>query len=182
MTQRRLGDFRVGTGYDIHRLEKGLPLRLCGVTVESDFGAVGHSDADAALHALCDAILGALSLGDIGTLFPDDDPQYKDMDSRRLLEEVVRRMEEAGFLVENADVTIVLEQPKLRQYVEAMRTEVAKILQVDEESVGVKAKTKEGLGPEGRGEAVSCQAVVLLRNRGYMQSWGSLGGLSDLFY
>ena len=159
------GGFRVGTGYDIHRLQAGLPLRLCGVMVASDRGVVGHSDADAAMHALCDALLGAAALGDIGALFPDTDPQYKGIDSRLLLGEVVRRVEAAGYAVENVDITIILEAPKLRPYVDAMRGEVARILHVDVGSVGVKAKTNEGLGPEGRGEGVSCQAVALLRGR-----------------
>lgn len=157
--------FRVGTGYDIHRLQAGLPLRLCGVMVASDWGAVGHSDADAAMHALCDALLGAAALGDIGALFPDTDPRYKGIDSRLLLGEVVRRVEAAGYAVENVDITIILEAPKLRPYIDAMRGEVARILHVDVGSVGVKAKTNEGLGPEGRGEGVSCQAVALLRGR-----------------
>lgn len=159
-------EFRVGIGYDLHRLAGGLPLRLCGVGVESEKGAVGHSDADAALHALCDALLGALALGDIGALFPDTDPRYKGIDSRALLEEVVRRVEAEGYCVENVDLTIVIERPKLRPYVDAMRAEVARILRVGVERVGVKAKTNEGLGPEGRGEAVSCQAVALVRRGG----------------
>lgn len=170
VADEQLGDaghntFRIGIGYDIHRLAEGVPLRICGVTVASERGSVGHSDADVALHALCDALLGALALGDIGALFPDTDPRYKGIDSRRLLAEVAKRVRGEGYGVENVDVTVVLERPKLRAYVEAMRGEVAGVLSVDLEKVSVKAKTNEGLDAVGRGEAIACQAVALLRRQ-----------------
>lgn len=169
MESREQGAFRVGIGYDIHRLAEGVPLRICGVTVESARGAVGHSDADAALHALCDALLGALALGDIGKLFPDSAPQYKGIDSRRLLAEVVRRVEREGYGVDSVDVTVILERPKLRPHIDAMRKELAEILHTGVERVSVKAKTNEGLDAVGRGEAIACQAVALLRVQGRPQ-------------
>lgn len=168
MAEEKLRDaehntFRMGIGYDIHRLVEGIPLRICGVTVASDRGAVGHSDADVALHALCDALLGALTLGDIGALFPDNDPRFKGIDSRQLLAEVAKRVAGEGYGVESVDVNVVLECPKLRPYIDAMRREVARILNIGAERVSVKAKTNEGLDAVGRGEAIACQAVALLR-------------------
>jgi 2-C-methyl-D-erythritol 2,4-cyclodiphosphate synthase len=154
--------FRIGIGHDTHRLAAGRPLILGGVRVEAERGALGHSDADALAHALADAILGALCEGDLGVHFPDRDPRWKDADSMQLLARVVWLAGERGFHVVNADATVMLEQPRLRPFVEAMRENLARTLSVDAGCVSVKAKTGEGLDAVGRGEAVTVQAVILL--------------------
>ena len=154
--------FRIGIGYDTHRLVAGRPLILGGVRVESERGAEGHSDADALTHAIADAFLGALCEGDLGTHFSDDDPQWKDADSLQLLARVCWLARERGFHLVNADATISLERPKLRDHIAAMRESLARILDVDIGCVSVKAKTAERLDAVGRGEAVTVQAVVLL--------------------
>ncbi|HVS82687.1 MAG TPA: 2-C-methyl-D-erythritol 2,4-cyclodiphosphate synthase [Pyrinomonadaceae bacterium] len=154
--------FRIGIGHDTHRLVAGRPLILGGVRVESERGAEGHSDADALTHALADAILGALCEGDMGGHFPDDDPQWKDADSLKLLARVCWLARERGFHLVNADATIMLERPRLREHIAAMRDNLAGTLGVDSGCVSVKAKTGEGLDAVGRGEAVTVQAVVLL--------------------
>jgi 2-C-methyl-D-erythritol 2,4-cyclodiphosphate synthase len=154
--------FRVGIGNDTHRLVAGRPLILGGVLVESERGADGHSDGDALAHALADAILGALCEGDLGVHFPDSDSQWKDADSLQLLARVYWLAREHGYHLVNADATVLLERPKLRDYVAQMRETLAKTLQVDIGCVSVKAKTGEGLDAVGRGEAVKVQAVVLL--------------------
>jgi 2-C-methyl-D-erythritol 2,4-cyclodiphosphate synthase len=155
---------RIGTGHDTHRLVVGRPLILGGVRVESERGAEGHSDADALTHAIADAILGAVCEGDLGQHFPDNDPQWKDADSLQLLARVCWLARERGFHLVNADATIMLEQPKLREHIVAMRESLARTLDVDKGCVSVKAKTGEGLDAVGRGEAVTVQAVVLLRD------------------
>jgi 2-C-methyl-D-erythritol 2,4-cyclodiphosphate synthase len=152
--------FRIGIGHDTHRMVEGRPLILGGVRIESDRGAEGHSDADALTHALADAILGALCEGDLGVHFPDSDSQWKDADSLHLLARVCWLARERGFHLVNADTTIMLERPKLREYVTQMR-ETAKTLQVDT-GCKRKSKTGEGLDAVGRGEAVTVQAIVLL--------------------
>ena len=154
--------FRIGIGYDTHRLVAGRPLILGGVRVESERGAEGHSDADALTHAIADAFLGALCEGDLGTHFSDDDPQWKDADSLQLLARVCWLARERGFHLVNADATISLERPKLRDHIAAMRESLARTLDVDIGCVSVKAKTGEGLDAVGRGEAVTVQAIVLL--------------------
>lgn len=154
--------FRIGTGHDTHRLVAGRPLILGGVLIDSDRGGEGHSDADALSHALADAILGALCEGDLGVHFPDTDPQWKNADSLQLLARVAWLARERGYHLVNADTTIMLERPKLREYLKTMRETLATTLQVDAGCVSVKAKTGEGLDAVGRGEAVSVQAIVLL--------------------
>jgi 2-C-methyl-D-erythritol 2,4-cyclodiphosphate synthase len=154
--------FRIGIGADIHRLAAGRPLILGGVRIASARGAAGHSDADALCHAVTDAVLGALCEGDIGTHFPDRDPQWKDADSLDLLARVVWLAHERGYRVGNVDATVHLERPKLRPHIDAMRENLARVLGAEIGCVSVKAKTGEGLDAIGRGEAVSCQAVVLL--------------------
>jgi 2-C-methyl-D-erythritol 2,4-cyclodiphosphate synthase len=156
--------FRIGIGHDTHRLVAGRPLLLAGVLIESDRGGEGHSDADALTHAVADAILGALAEGDIGVHFPDTDPQWKDASSLDLLARVAWLASERGFHVVNTDATVMLEQPKLRDHIEAMRDNLAKTLNVEVSCISVKAKTGEGLDAVGRGEAVSAQAIVLLLN------------------
>jgi 2-C-methyl-D-erythritol 2,4-cyclodiphosphate synthase len=154
--------FRIGIGNDMHRLVAGRPLILGGVRIESEVGAEGHSDGDALTHALTDAILGALSEGDIGVHFPDNDPQWKGVDSQQLLARVCWLARERGFEVSNVDTIVMLERPKLRDHIDAMRENLARTLNIDAGCVSVKAKTGEGLEAIGRGEAVSAQAIVLL--------------------
>lgn len=153
---------RIGHGYDVHRLVEGRKLWICGVEVEHTLGLLGHSDADVALHALCDAILGALALGDIGMHFPDSDPRYKGIDSRKLLAEVCRMMAEAGYRLGNCDITICAQRPRLRPYIDRMREEVAHVMDCGKSQVSVKATTEEGLGFTGAEQGISATAVVLL--------------------
>lgn len=154
---------RIGTGYDLHRLERGRLLILGGVTIPFDRGLAGHSDADVLCHAVTDAILGAAALGNIGLSFPDTDPRFKDADSIGLLAEANRMLQERGFHIANIDATIVAEAPKLSPHTDAMRRNLAECLGLDRDAVSVKAKTNEGVGPEGRGEAISAHAVALIR-------------------
>ena len=156
---------RVGTGYDLHRLEAGRPLILGGVLVPHESGLLGHSDADALCHAIIDALFGAAALGDIGRHFPDTDPAYKGADSMILLREAMHILREAGFEPVNVDATIVAQRPKLAPYIEAMREKLAAALGLPVNGVSVKAKTNEGVGPEGRQEAISVQAVALVETR-----------------
>ncbi len=153
---------RIGIGNDTHRLVEGKPLILGGVRVPFERGADGHSDGDALTHALADAILGALCEGDLGVYFPDDDPQWKDADSLQLLARVCWLARERGFRVVNVDANVLLERPKLREHIAAMRETLATLLEVDPACVSIKAKTGETLDAVGRGEAVSAQAIVLL--------------------
>ena len=155
-------DFRVGQGYDAHRLAQGRRLVLCGVEIDHDRGLDGHSDADVAVHALMDGLLGALGLGDIGRHFPDNDPRYKGADSMKLLEKVMAMVTEHGYRVGNADITIVAQRPKLAGYMARMRENVARGLAVDMDRVNVKATTTEHMGFEGEELGISAQATVLL--------------------
>jgi 2-C-methyl-D-erythritol 2,4-cyclodiphosphate synthase len=155
--------FRIGIGNDTHRLVEGRPLLLGGVHLVSQLGGEGHSDADALLHAVADAILGALAEGDLGVHFPVGDPQWKDSSSLQLLSRVVWLAHERGSQIVNVDATVMLEAPKIRPYVDAMRENIAGVLGIEPSLVSVKAKTGEGLDAVGRGEAVSAQAVVLLK-------------------
>lgn len=156
---------RVGIGHDTHRLVKGRPLVLGGVTIQHTHGLAGHSDADVVLHAVADALLGAAALGDIGELFPDTDPHYKGADSKKLLGEVVNRVHAAGWRPVNVDLVIHAERPKLGPHKLAMRERIASLLGVDVSAVSVKAKTGESVGPIGRGEAISCEAAILVEGR-----------------
>ncbi len=143
----------------------GRPLILGGVTIPSDRGALGHSDADVVCHAVTDAILGAAALGDIGRHFPDTDPRWKDANSLDLLRRVVQLAAEQGLMVGNVDVTVILEMPKIRDYVDAMRASLAAALGLDPGRVSVKGKTNEGVDAVGRGEAIAAHAIALLRSR-----------------
>lgn len=147
----------------MHALASGLPMRLGGVELRSDFGFVAHSDGDVAIHALCDAILGALALGDIGKHFPDSSAEFAGIDSRLLLERVVELVGKDGWTVGNADITIALQAPKLAPYIPQMRDELARIMGVKSSDVSVKATTTERLGFVGRGEGCEVWAVVLLK-------------------
>jgi 2-C-methyl-D-erythritol 2,4-cyclodiphosphate synthase len=154
---------RVGSGFDLHRLEVGRPLILGGVTLPWDLGLSGHSDADVICHALIDALCGAAGIGDIGTLFPDTDPKYKDARSLDLLREVAEHCRRARWAVENVDVTLIAQAPRVAPYREAIRSNLAAALGVDAAAVGVKGTTTDHVGAIGRGEALAAQAVVLLR-------------------
>jgi len=151
---------RIGHGYDVHKFAQERRLVLCGTEIPCEYGLLGHSDADVAVHALMDAILGALALGDIGKLFPDSDPQYKDADSMMLLMEVNSRMLERGYTLGNLDITIIAEEPKLSPYIPEMRGNLASAFNCDIGKISVKATTEEGLGLAGRG--IGAHANVLL--------------------
>jgi 2-C-methyl-D-erythritol 2,4-cyclodiphosphate synthase len=154
---------RVGIGYDSHRYAAGRKMRLGGHAIAHTHGLVGHSDGDAVLHAIVDAVLGAAALGDIGSYFPDDDPQWKGADSSRFVREAVQAARANGFTVSHADVTIIAERPKMAPYIGPMRAATAKALGVPMDRVSIKAKTNEGMGWIGRGEGVATIAVVTLR-------------------
>ncbi len=151
---------RVGIGTDLHRLEAGRKLILGGVEIPFERGLTGHSDADVVLHALADALLGAAGLPDIGEQFPDDDPRFKDADSRDLLADVLRQVRSRGFAPANVDVVIHAERPKLTAFKPAIRAAIAALVGLGEDRVAVKAKTNEGLDAVGRGEAIGCTAIV----------------------
>ena len=153
---------RVGIGYDSHRFASGRPLVLGGVTIPHSQGLTGHSDADAVAHALADAMLGALGLGDIGRLFPESDPAHKDADSMLLLAEVARRVRASGWALQQADITVVAEVPKLAPHAAAMQTRLAQVLGAEGSAVSIKAKTNEGMGFIGRGEGIAVFAVATL--------------------
>lgn len=158
----KMPQFRVGTGYDVHKLVPERKLILCGVEVPYELGLLGHSDADVALHALSDALLGAAALGDIGKHFPDTDERFKGADSAKLLEHVVHLVEKKGWQVNNVDVTIIAQKPKLASYIPAMRSRVAQVLKIDKDCVNVKATTTEKLGFTGRGEGIAAEAIASL--------------------
>lgn len=159
-------DIKIGYGYDVHRLEVGEELWLGGILLPHHKGAVGHSDADVLLHAICDALLGALALRDIGFHFPDTDPAYKGIDSKKLLAETWNKIEELGWDLGNIDTTICLQTPKLSDSIDSMRKVIAGILHVDLHRVSIKATTTEKLGFVGTQDGISAHAVVLLKERG----------------
>lgn len=153
---------RVGIGYDSHRFTAGRPLIIGGVNIPYPLGLAGHSDADVLLHAVGDALLGAAALGDIGAHFPDTDPQWKDVKSSELLQAIVGKVAASGFSVENVDVTVIAEQPKLSSYIEQIRAVVADLLVIPPSQVSIKGKTNEKMGWLGRGEGIACLAVAVL--------------------
>ncbi len=153
---------RIGQGFDVHALVEGRPLIIGGVTIPFERGLAGHSDADVLLHALCDALIGAAALGDIGRHFPDTDPRYKGIASRRLLRAVVELLQEQGYSVVNVDATIIAQAPKMAPHIPAMCANIAADLGVGVGAVNVKAKTAEKLGFIGRGEGIVAEVVVLI--------------------
>ena len=155
---------RVGIGYDVHKFEEGRKLIIGGVDILYERGLVGHSDADVLIHAIIDAICGALCIGDIGSLFPDTDNAYKDIDSMILLGKLKDKLKENNYKIGNIDSIIVAQEPKMRPYIDQMRQNIAKVLEISEKDVSVKATTTEKLGFEGRKEGISSQAVVLIEN------------------
>jgi 2-C-methyl-D-erythritol 2,4-cyclodiphosphate synthase len=156
---------RIGIGYDIHRLIEGRKLILGGVEITFEKGLMGHSDADVLTHAICDALLGAAALGDIGTHFPDSDPQFAGASSLDLLGKVVALVGETGFLVTNIDSVILAERPKLAPYIQTMRERLAAVMNIGTSQISVKAKTGEGLESVGRGDAMVAHVVALLQRR-----------------
>lgn len=153
---------KIGIGYDIHRLVEGRPLVLGGVNIPYPRGLEGHSDADALLHAICDAILGALGSGDTGMRYPDTDPKYKDISSKKLLKDVKGLMDAGGFTVGNLDCVIIAEEPKIGPYRESITGEISDILDIPTDRINIKAKTAEKVGEIGEGKAIASYAVVLL--------------------
>ena len=154
--------FKIGIGYDIHRLTEGRPLILAGVRIPFEKGLLGHSDADVVAHALCDALLGAAALGDIGTHFPDTDPHFSGASSLDLLGQVTEKVKSRGYMVGNVDTIIFAEHPKLAPHIPQMIDKLADVLGIDPTSISIKAKTYEGMGALGRGEAIASQAIALI--------------------
>ena len=159
--------FRIGNGYDSHRLIKDRMLIIGGVKLKhpENLGLDGHSDADVLVHSIMDALLGALSLGDIGKYFPPSDQKWKNVDSLFLLSKVIKLVRREGWEINNIDSVIVAERPKIKPHVELMKENISNILQIDNSLIGIKATTNENLGPEGREEGISCHAVVLLEKK-----------------
>ena len=154
---------RIGHGYDVHKLVPDRALILGGVEIPHTTGLLGHSDADVLTHAVMDALLGAAALGDIGKLFPDNDPQYKDISSLLLLERVKMAITRKGYAVENIDVTMIAQRPKLAPHIPQMRENLAKVLEIEPDQINIKATTEERLGFSGREEGMACHAVCLLK-------------------
>jgi len=158
--------FRIGFGYDVHQLKRGIPLWLGGVEIPHEKGSAGHSDADVLIHAMCDALLGAAALGDIGVHFPDRDPAYKGIKSTILLQRTIELVRSKGYEINNIDSTVCLETPKIKSFIPEMRQQIAATLNVDTALISVKATTEEKLGFTGREEGVSAHAVVLIQSTG----------------
>ena len=156
--------FRIGNGYDIHRLKKGRDLIIGGIKLEhpNNLGLDGHSDADVLSHSIMDALLGALSLGDIGKYFPPTDEEWKDADSLILLSKVVELIKNKGWFINNIDSVIVAERPKFLPHIDSMKDNISRVINLEKDLIGIKATTNETLGPEGREEGISCHSVVLL--------------------
>lgn len=157
---------RIGQSTDVHRLDTGYRLMIGGVHIPSQLGSVGHSDGDCLLHTVCEALIGALTLGDLGKLFPDTSEEFKGIDSSLLVKQVMKKVKEKGYRVVNIDSTIMLESPKLRHYIDQMRKNIAILLEIPVEYVSVKATTTEGLGFVGRQEGIMTQSVVLIEKQG----------------
>lgn len=155
---------RIGHGYDSHIFGKNRKLILAGIEIKSELGLKGHSDADAVIHALIDSIFGALSLGDIGSHFPDTDDKYKNISSVELLKKTVQIMEKEKYNISNTDITIILEKPKLRDYIDSMKESLAKVLKTDIKNISIKAKTNEKMDAVGKGEGIVVHCVSLLKN------------------
>lgn len=155
-------NYRIGHGFDVHRLLPDRELWLGGILIPFEKGLEGHSDADVLIHAICDAMLGAAAMGDIGKHFPDTDPEFKNIDSKILLKRVNELLNDSGWKVSNLDSTIIAQAPSMAPYIGMMRTELAGILEKDISDISIKATTTEGLGPEGKGESITAHAVVLI--------------------
>lgn len=160
-----MSSFRIGHGYDVHRLCENRKLIIGGVDIPYEKGLLGHSDADVLLHAISDALLGAAALGDIGKHFPDKDPKYKDADSLKLLEEVGKLLAANGYVPSNIDSTVIAQAPKLAPHIEKMRENIAHALHIDKGAVSVKATTEEGLGFSGEGAGIAAHAVCIIESK-----------------
>ena len=156
-------NFRIGTGYDLHLLTEGRPLMLGGVEIPSGKGEAGHSDGDVLIHAIVDALLGSVAAGDIGTHFPDTDPKWKDTSSSVFLKETIELLSNRGFTPVNIDCTVILEHPRLKPHIPAIRNNLAGIMGINPKRISVKATTQEGTGAIGHGKAIACQAIVLVQ-------------------
>ncbi|MBQ2508402.1 MAG: 2-C-methyl-D-erythritol 2,4-cyclodiphosphate synthase [Bacteroidales bacterium] len=154
--------FRTGIGFDVHQLKEGLPFWLGGIRIEHTHGLLGHSDADVLIHAICDALLGAAALGDIGQHFPDTDPAYKGIDSKKLLANVCQLLSQKGYSIGNVDAIVCAQRPKLMPHIPAMRQTLANVMGIDIDDLSIKATTTEHLGFEGREEGISSYASVLI--------------------
>ena len=157
--------YRIGIGYDIHKLTSGRDLIIGGVKITHEKGLLGHSDADVLIHAIIDALLGALALSDIGTIFPDNDPQYKGVDSTILLKKVYEIVRKKGYVIENIDSNIIAQSPKMMPYIPKMKLGLSKILDIEINRISIKAKTKEELDSVGKNLAIESNAVVLLKSQ-----------------
>ena len=156
---------RIGHGYDVHRLVEGRDLILGGVKIDYERGLLGHSDADVLTHAVMDSLLGAAGLGDIGGIFPDTDPKYKDADSLKLLSQVCSIIEKNGFKISNIDVTLVAQKPKIKTYISSMIEKLASTMNLEPNRINIKATTEEGLGFTGEGKGISSQSICLLTKK-----------------
>jgi len=154
--------FRIGQGFDIHRLVEGRKLILGGIEIDFEKGLLGHSDADALVHSIIDALFGALALGDIGTHFPDNDPKYKDIDSLLLLKQAYDIVKSKGYKINNIDNTIFAQAPKMKPYIPLMREKLAQVLEINKDLISIKAKTMEEQDSIGEGKSIACQSVILL--------------------
>jgi len=161
-SSRKMTKFRIGQGWDVHRTESGRPLILGGVTIPSDFGLAGHSDADVLFHAVTDAVLGSVALGDIGMHFPDTAQEWKGANSLQFLQHAVKLLEQQGYSLVNVDTTIILERPKLKDFRTSIRQNLARAVALPEDAVSVKFKTAEKMGPVGLGQSCEAQATVLV--------------------
>jgi len=157
-------NFRIGIGYDIHQLKEINLLILGGVNILHNKGTIAHSDGDVVIHAICDALLGAAGLGDIGHFFPDNDNQFKDIDSKILLIEVCQNIQKKGYKIVNIDVSVILEKPKIKRYIPNMKEEISNCIKLSSDRVNIKATTSEKLGFIGKEKGIACHAVVLIAN------------------
>ena len=155
--------YRIGQGFDIHKLVEGRKFILGGVEIEYEKGLLGHSDADALVHSIIDSLVGALALGDIGTHFPDNDPKYKGIDSILLLSEAYEIVKNKGYIISNIDSTIIVQEPKMKPYIPLMQEKLAKVLNIEKKQISIKAKTMEEQDSVGQKQSVVCQSVVLLK-------------------
>jgi len=156
--------FRIGKGFDVHAFKENIPLTIGGIRIPHSHGLAGHSDADVLIHAIIDALLGALALGDIGMHFPDTSDEYRDIDSKILLERSYKMILDKGFRIVNLDATLMLERPKMKEYIPEMRSVISRLLQTERENISIKATTTEKLGFTGREEGVAADAIVLLED------------------
>lgn len=158
-------NFRIGYGFDVHALQQGRPFILGGIIIPSSFGPLGHSDADVLIHAICDALLGAAALGDIGTHFPDSSDEFKNIDSKILLQKVIHLLKEKNYRIVNIDSTVILEKPKIAPHIEAMRETLSVVMGISVDTISIKATTNEKMGYVGRQEGVCAHAIALIELR-----------------